>query len=120
MTKFAKFDSKNLNNLRAEMSALLSKYGINSNLEFEVGNMKFTEAEVEIKVKAKVVGAKTRADSILETMIKLKGLKLKNAKGDELVGYNTRAHKMPFIYLKAADGKRYKCAEATAKFLFAV
>jgi hypothetical protein len=119
MTKFTKFDRKNLNSLRAEMSALLSKFGIDSNLELAVGNMKFSEAEVEIKVTAKVIGAKTRADSVLETMIKLKGLKLKNVKGDELVGYNTRAHKMPFIYLKAADGKRYKCAEDIAKFMFA-
>jgi uncharacterized protein YejL (UPF0352 family) len=119
MTKFAKFDRTNLKSLRAELAAVLEKYGVSSNLELAVGNMKFTEAEVEIKVTAKVIGAKTRSDNILETMIKLKGLKLKNAKGDELVGYNTRAHKMPFIYLKASDGKRYKCAEDMAKFMFA-
>ena len=118
MTKFAKFDRTNLKALRAEMAAVLEKYGVAANLEIAVGNMKFSEAEVEIKVTAKVIGAKTQSDNILETMIKLKGLKVKNSKGDELVGYNSRAHKMPFIYQKASDGKRYKCAEDMAKFLF--
>ena len=119
MTKFAKFDRKNLNALRAEMQALLSKYGIDSNLEFEVGNMKFSESEVEIKVKAKVVGAKTFSNVILETRAAALGLKLKNKFGDELVDYNTKAYKMPFVYINAADGKRYKCSEQMAKMRFA-
>jgi hypothetical protein len=119
MTKFAKFDRKNLNALRAEMQAILSKYGIDSNLEIEVGNMKFSEAEVEIKVKAKVVGAKTLTNVILESRVAALGMKLTNRFGDQLVDYNTRAHKMPFVYINAADGKRYKCTEQMAKMRFA-
>jgi hypothetical protein len=119
MTKFAKFDRKNLNALRAEMQAILSKYGVDSNLEIEVGNMKFSEAEVEIKVKAKVVGAKTMTNYILESRVIALGMKMKNKLGDELVDYNTRAHKMPFVYINAADGKRYKCTEQMAKMRFA-
>jgi hypothetical protein len=119
MTKFAKFDRKNLNALRAEMQALLSKYGIDSNLDFEVGNMKFSEAEVEIKVSAKIAGAKTMTNVILESRVAALGLTMKNALGDELLDYNTRAHKMPFVYLNARDGKRYKCDERTAKMRFA-
>jgi hypothetical protein len=119
MTKFAKFDRKNLNALRAEMQAILSKYGVDSNLEIEVGNMKFSEAEVEIKVKAKVVGAKTLTNVILESRVAALGMKLTNRFGDQLVDYNTRAHKMPFVYINAADGKRYKCTEQMAKMRFA-
>jgi hypothetical protein len=119
MTKFVKFDRKNLTALRDEMSALLKKYGVDTNLEFEVGNMKFSEAEVEIKVKAKVVGAKTLTNVILESRVAALGMKLKNALGDELVDYNTRAHKMPFVYISARDGKRYKCTEDMAKMRFA-
>ena len=119
MTKFANFDRKNLTALRNEMSALLSKYGIDSNLEFEVGNMKFSANEVEIKVKAKVKGAKTLTNVILESRAAALGLKLKNKFGDELVDYNTRAPKMPFVYINAADGKRYKCDERVAKMRFA-
>jgi hypothetical protein len=117
--KFSKFDRTNLNALRAEMAALLSKYGVDSNLEFEVGNMKFSAAEVEIKVKAKVKGAKTLTNVILESRVAALGIKLKNKAGDQLVDYNTRAHKMPFVYINAADGKRYKCTEQMAKMRFA-
>jgi uncharacterized protein YejL (UPF0352 family) len=119
MTKFAKFDRKNLKALRDEMTALLKKYGVDSNLEIEVGNMKFSEAEVEIKVKAKVVGAKTFANVILESRAAALGLKMTNKFGDQLVDYNTKAYKMPFVYINAADGKRYKCDERMAKMRFA-
>lgn len=119
MTKFAKFDRKNLTALRSEMLALLTKYGVDSNIEFEIGNMKFSENEVEIKVKSKIVGAKTFTNVILESRIAALGLKMKNALGDELVDYNTKAYKMPFVYLNARDGKRYKCDERTAQLRFA-
>jgi hypothetical protein len=117
--KFSKFDRTNLNALRAEMAVLLNKYGVDSNLEFEVGNMKFSANEVEIKVKAKVKGAKTLTNVILESRVAALGIKLKNKAGDELVDYNTRAPKMPFVYRNAADGKLYKCAEMMAKIRFA-
>lgn len=119
MTKFAKFDSTNLKALRAEMQAVLEKYGVAANLEIAVGNMKFSEADVEIKVTAKVIGAKTFNNVILESRVAALGLKLKNSFGDELVEYNSRAHKMPFIYKKASDGKRYKTNETLAKIMFA-
>jgi hypothetical protein len=117
--KFSKFDRTNLKALRSEMEALLAKYGVDSNLDIEIGNMKFSESEVEIKVKAKVKGAKTFTNVILESRVAALGLKLKNKFGDELVDYNTRAHKMPFVYINAADGKRYKCDERLAKMRFA-
>jgi hypothetical protein len=110
--KFSKFDRVTLKALRSEMQAVLDKYGVDSNLEIEVGNMRFSEAEVEIKVKAKVGGAKTRGDELLEMMAELKGLKTKNSAGDELVKYNSRAYKMPFVYKCGKTGKMYKCGEA--------
>jgi hypothetical protein len=119
MTKFAKFDKTNLKALRSEMEALLNKYGVNSNLEFLVGNMKFSEGDVEIKVNAKVKGAKTLSNVILETRAEALGLKLTNSRGDKLVDYNTRSYKYPFVYLAAKDGKRYKCDETMAKLRFA-
>lgn len=118
MTKFAQFDKPSLKALRGEMQALLNKYGVDANLAFEVGNMSFSTAEVQIKVSAKVIGAKTFTDTILESRVAALGLKMKNKMGDQLVDYNTRAHKMPFVYLNAADGKRYKCTEQMAKMRF--
>lgn len=118
MNKIEKFDKNTLKALRAEMQSLLTKYGVGSNIEFNVGNMKFRESEVEIKVSAKIIGAKTFSNAILEARVASLGLKMKNALGDELVDYNTKAYKMPFVYLNSRDGKRYKCDERTAKIRF--
>jgi len=117
--KFSKFDRTNLKSLRDEMQALLEKYGVDSNLEITVGNMKFSEAEVEIKVSAKVKGAKTFSNTILESRVASLGLKMKNQFGDELVEYNTKAYKMPFVYRCAKTGKMFKCDERIAKLRFA-
>jgi hypothetical protein len=115
--KFTSFDKKNLNSLRAEMSEVLKKYGVESNLQVEIGNMKFSSAEVEIKVTAKVNGLKTQEDELLEIQAKILGLKMTNKAGDSLVGYKAANWKMPYIYA-AADGKKYKCDERKVKMLF--
>ena len=119
MTKFNKFDKANLNALRAEMQAVLEKYGVSSNLDIQVGNMRFSQSEVDIKVKAKVKGAKTLSNTVLESRIKSLGLVMKNKFGDELVDYNTRAYKMPFVYKCAKTKKLYKCDQRTVETRFA-
>jgi hypothetical protein len=116
MTKFAKFDRKNLTNLRAEMEAVLQKYGVDSNLEFEVGSMRFSDAEVTIKVTAKLKGARTMTDIILQSRVEALGLVMEK-NGCKLVRYDTKKHKYPFIYEK--DGKLYQTSTEHAKFLFA-
>lgn len=116
MIKFEKFDRKNLQALRAEMEAVLAKYGVDSNLQFEVGQMKFSDSEVQIKVSAKVKGAKTFNDVVLESRVKALGLVMEK-NGAKLVRYDSKKYKMPFIYEKG--GKLYKTSEDHAKFLFA-
>lgn len=120
MTKFAQFDKATLKALRAEMQEVMNKYAVKANLEIEVGNMRFSSAEVDIKVKAKVKGATTMTDKLLEMAASRAGIKsFKNAKGDELVKYNSRSYKYPFVYKNASDGKMYKCDERMAKMMFA-
>jgi hypothetical protein len=119
MNKIAKFDRDSLKMLRLEMQALLTKYGADMNIEFNIGNMKFSESEVEIKVSAKIAGAKTFTNVILESRVAALGLKMTNSLGDQLVDYNTKAYKMPYVYLNARDGKRYKCDERSVKIRFA-
>lgn len=116
MSKFEKFDRKNLVALRAEMEAVLAKYGVDSNLQFEVGQMKFSDSEVQIKVSAKVKGAKTFNDVVLESRVKALGLVMEK-NGCKLVRYDSKKYKMPFIYEKG--GKLFKTSEDHAKFLFA-
>lgn len=117
--KISKFDKATLTALRCEMSTVLEKYGIKAGVEFEVGNMRFSEAEVDIKVKAKVKGVKTRTDAILEMAAKNAGItNLQNSRGEKLVGYNSRSYKYPFIY-ETSNGKKFKCTEQSAKIKFA-
>ena len=118
MATFSEFDRSNLRNLRGEMQALLEKYGVESNLEINIGNMKFSQHEVEIKVSAKVKGMKSISNNILDRQIETHGLTAINAFGEELVDYNLRAHKMPFVY-RSPNGKLYKCDTRTAKMRFA-
>ncbi len=116
MSKFEKFDRKNLNNLRAEMEAVLAKYGVTSNLEFTVGAMRFSEFDVEVKVSAKVKGQKSFKDVVLESRVKALGLVMEK-NGAKLVRYDMKKRKFPFIYEKG--GKLYKTSEEHAKFMFA-
>jgi hypothetical protein len=125
MKKVTSFDKQNLNELRKEMNELLSKYGASINLNFEVGNMKFLAGEVEIKVTAKVVGGKDKFAEALELKLNslisppgttdFKLLKefvtIKNDRGDELVGYNSKKYSKPFLFKSGLDGKTYVCDE---------
>lgn len=115
--KIQSFDKATLKALRTEMEAVLQKYGAKSNVSFEVGNMRFSDAEVDIKVKAKVKGAKTVGDTMLESRIQALGLAMTNAKGDRLVEYKPRSYKYPFVFER--NGSRYKCSPDQAKMLFA-
>ena len=106
MKNVTKFDKATLNSLRTEMQAVLNKFG--ANLEFEVGNMRFSDAEVDIKVKAKVKGAETVSSTLLKQMVKMEGLHMKNHMGDELVDFKPRNYKMPYVYKCGQSGKLFK------------
>lgn len=114
--KYSNFTKANLNTLRKELNEVLSKYGVDANLEFDVGNMRFSEHDVEIKVKAKVTGAKTMEDKLLEQQVVGLGLKMVGVNGQKLVGYNSNNWKYPFIY--EHHGKRYKCGRDMARLMF--
>lgn len=116
VTKFNAFDRKNLKALRAEMEVVLQKYGVSSNLEFAVGAIKFSSAEVEVKITAKIQGAKTFKDVMLESRVKSLGLVMEK-NGARLVRYDTKKFKFPFIYEKG--GKLYKTSEDSARLMFA-
>jgi hypothetical protein len=119
MTKFAQFDKATLKALRSEMQEVMNKYAVKANLEINVGNMRFSDAEVDIKINAKVKGAVTQTDRILQMQMKDLGLKMTASNGDTLTGYNTRAGKYPFQYTCGTTGKKYKCSGMQAKMKFA-
>jgi hypothetical protein len=114
MKNVTKFDRTNLKDLRAELQAVLDKFG--ANLEFEIGGIRFSDAEATFKLTAKVKGAVTYKDLVLESRVKALGLVMEK-NGYKLVRYDTKKYKMPFIYEKG--GKLYKTTEMHAKMLFA-
>lgn len=118
VTQFAQFDKKTLKALRSEMQEVLNKYAVNANLDVNVGNMSYSDAEVTIKVGAKIKGAVTMTDRILEGEVNRYGLKMTNSNGDTITGYNTRAKAYPFQYTCGSTGKRYKCSTVQAKLKF--
>ena len=116
MKNVTKFDRVNLKDLRIELDAVLAKFG--ANLEFDIGNMKFSEAQVEMKLTAKVKGAVTLDDKQLELMIKVFNLVIEK-NGKRLVRYDQKKYKFPFIYEDVKTGKRFKTSEQSAKLQFA-
>jgi hypothetical protein len=131
-TKFNEFTKQNLTNLRKELDAVLAKYGAEANLDIVAGNMRFFPGEVTITVTAKVVGGKSKQMEALEhamsrpvwdKMGKFEGnlgdfIDLKNEKGDELIGYNSKKYSKPFIFKSGQDGKSYVADENYVKHYF--
>jgi hypothetical protein len=114
MQNVTKFDRTNLKALRSELQAVLNKFG--ANLEFEIGGITFSETEAALKLTAKVKGAVTYKDLVLESRVKALGIVME--KNDlKLVRYDSRKPKFPFIYEKG--GKLFKTSELGAKMLFA-
>lgn len=114
--KFTEFDKKNLRALRLEMQKLLDKYGAESNLTFQVGNMNFTSSDVNIKVSAKIIGAESREDKLLKQMMKMYNLQETGVGGQKLVGYKPKNRKYPFIY--EHRGKLYKQELSMTRLMF--
>lgn len=118
MTAYTNFNKKNLKELRAKIEKSLREAGIEG-VEFNLGNIRFSEHDCKIELMAKIVGKKTQSEAAIENIAQIMGLKVRNAKGDELVEYKSRNWKYPFVYVSGSDGHRYKCDEKTAERLFA-
>lgn len=112
------FNKANLKNVREDISAILSKYAKDNGIKISIGNISFTAGSFTTKMEAKVIGAKTKEDSVLEFMMVTNGLTKTSKCGKTLVGYNTRGKAYPFIYEDA--GKKFKCTELTARMYFKV
>lgn len=102
--------------LRTQLQDALD-YMDSDNFELQVGNMRFTDTEVTIKLEGKLKGAKSEGDRLLEMMMKQHGLKETSARGDTLFEYAPRRHKYPFGY-RTKRGAHYKCTLEQAKARF--
>jgi hypothetical protein len=92
--------------LRAELNAVLAKYGSEANLSFEIGTIRFSASDARMQLTAKVKGVKTSTDRALEQQMKIHGLQEVAPSGARLTAYNSRRYKYPFSYTE--NGKNYK------------
>jgi sporulation-control protein spo0M len=116
------FDKATCRALRADLQKVLDAYAAKQGITLTVGNMSFTPEAVSIKMEAKIVGGKgireQKIDSALQLQAMYDGLSLDVCSGKQLVGYNSRAYKMPYIYLQINTGKRFKTSRNQAKMYF--
>jgi hypothetical protein len=110
------FNKVTCQKLRADLNRVLAAYGATEGIVFSVGNMRFSETEVRItSMSARINGAPKREEKALEHQFAIHGLREVNDRGDRLIEYNRRRYQYPFVFISAANGKRYKCSLAQAK-----
>ena len=116
------FDKKNLGQLRSELQAVLNKYASEQGITLQLGNIRFTPESFSAKIEATVKGGKNfktmKMDQDLLANAQIDKLSLDVCNGKQLVGYNSRAYKMPYIYKDLKTGKRFKTTRTSAKIYF--
>lgn len=115
---FQSFDKPTCVRLRRELEKLLGEFGEKNGLTVSLGNAKYTANGVRfLNTTFLVKGAPKREEEALEHQFAVHGLRETNSRGDRLVEYNRRRYQYPFGFIKAADGRRYKCSLNQAKAL---
>ena len=76
----------------------------------------YSETAFDVKMTFRVPGSKTQIEKMGEQVAASRGIKLENSKY-QIKGYNSRASKFPWIYLKKSDGKKYKCTDTHVESL---
>ena len=104
-------DREICSDLRDELTTYLNKFG--ANLDFDVVGMTYGDHAANIKVTAKIKGKRTlkeqKMESGLQKMMKTHRLSRRSKdKTKELVAYDNRKYKYPFIYVDVNSGREYK------------
>lgn len=127
MFKAVEFTKSNLQDLRKDLDAVLSKYSKESEVHFNVGNIRFSASEATIKLTAKLAdssGAFRSAEAgAFDMFAKLDSIALKlNERGVSktlgdvrFVGYKSRNRKYPYIVEQIKTGARYKMDKHQAR-----
>ena len=122
MTNFTK---PQLKELRAEMQSLLLTHPFEEAIDLpidkiSVGSCTYNGGEATFKVKVLLDGAETKEQKDLTQMAKLMGLdtsKIHDYQGMSfsLVGYKSKARKMPWIVQDLKTGIEYKLTDQQAR-----
>lgn len=110
--------------LREKLKDLLPMYGISEDYEIAVvGSASYDDTQVTFKVQIKEAGALSKEEKNLQRYAKLHGLdttKIHDIQGKRmtLVGFNTRATKMPYLAKDMNGGETYKLSVDSAQRFF--
>lgn len=119
---FNEFNKIECGRLRKELQEVLNKYGIDKNIEFDIGSMKFTNESVDVKITTKIKGGKSFKERVIDASLKNNAdwhnLTTEVVKDRQLVGYNSRQYRYPFIYINVSTNQKYKCSLEQAKLYF--
>lgn len=121
MTKYTNIDKAACQKFRAELDAVIAKFAEESGLKINLGAMKFTSSTIEFKGEAIIEGGKSIVDQQREANLPFYIMHYNLVKENELyelVGYDTRKSKNPFIVRNKKDNKQYIMTEDMAKFHF--
>ncbi len=119
MTNFTK---PQLKTIRAAMQSALERLNYEG-MTFNVANCTYNGGEATYKVNVLLDGAETKEQKDLSQMAQLMGLdtsKIKDTQGMtlSLVGYKSKAPKMPWIVQDLKTGKEYKLTDTQAEQWF--
>ena len=119
MTNFTK---PQLKTIRAAMQSALERLDYEG-MTFNVANCTYNGGEATYKVNVLLDGAETKEQKDLTQMAKLMGLdtsKIKDYQGMtmSLVGYKTKAPKMPWIVQDLKTSKEYKLTDTQVEQWF--
>jgi len=117
-----KFDKPTARKIRELMQKALEDADIEG-MTISVGNCSFTDGEATYKVNVLLDGGKSKDQLALEQMATLMSLdtsKIATLEGMKvsLVGYNSKARKLPWIIQDLTTAQKYILDDDTAKRLF--
>ena len=120
MTNFTK---PQLKAIRVAMQSALNKANdlLEDKVTFTVANCTYNGGEATYKVNVLLDGAETKEQKDLTQMAQLFGLdtsKIKDTQGMTLIGYKSKAPKMPWIVQDLKTNKEYKLTDVQAEQWF--
>lgn len=116
------FSKKQLSDLRRDMQHVLDSAQFGG-CKIDVGNCTYMGGEATFKVTVLLDGAETKEQKYLTDMARIYNLdttKIANTQGKKfsLVGYKSKAPKMPWIVQDLLTGHEYKLTHDQAERLF--
>ena len=127
MFKAVQFTKSNLNDLREDLNKVLSKYSSEVGIHCNVGDIRFSEREANIKLTVSLPSTNgifttaeeeafdlfSRLDSI---SVGLHEVGTSRRLGEvKMVGYKARNRKYPYIVEQVSTGSRYKLSKSSAR-----